>query len=145
MPLSVSNVEVLERSMEGRLCIISCTLTVGNEEILTHVLIDCRAPGISVMDEDFCSPSSDTTQSIERAMTSQENWWMAYCLSQYSTSCQRWDGNSTSQGTDTYVHYTARTVSNHPWNAFVTATWCPSSICFQFRYVWIPIGHYARP
>jgi len=47
------NVEVSEGSMEGNDSVITCTLTVNNQEIPTHVLIDCRATGIAFMDLDF--------------------------------------------------------------------------------------------
>jgi len=50
--LSVSKVEVLEGSMEGKHLVISCTLTVNNQEIPTHALIDCGATGIAFMDQD---------------------------------------------------------------------------------------------
>jgi len=51
--LSVSKVEVLEGSMEGKHLVITCSLTVNNQEIATHVLIDCGATGIAFMDQDF--------------------------------------------------------------------------------------------
>ena len=51
--LSVSKVEVLEGSMEGKHLVITCTLTVNNQKIPTHVLIDCGATGIAFMDQDF--------------------------------------------------------------------------------------------
>jgi len=51
--LSVSKVEVLEGSMEGKHLVITCTLTVNNQEIPTHALIDCTATGIAFMDQDF--------------------------------------------------------------------------------------------
>jgi hypothetical protein len=51
--LSVSKVEVLEGSMEGKHLVITCTLTVNNQEIPTHALIDCGATGIAFMDKDF--------------------------------------------------------------------------------------------
>jgi len=51
--LSVSKVEVLEGSMEGKHLVITCTLTVNDQEIPTHVLIDCGATGIAFMDQDF--------------------------------------------------------------------------------------------
>jgi predicted aspartyl protease len=51
--LSVSKVEVLEGSMEGKHLVITCTLTVNNQEITTHALIDCGATGIAFMDQDF--------------------------------------------------------------------------------------------
>ena len=55
--LSVSKVEVLEGSMEGKHSAITCTLTVNNQEILTHALINCGATGIAFMDQDFaCHP-----------------------------------------------------------------------------------------
>jgi hypothetical protein len=51
--LSVSKVEVLEGSMEGKHLVITCSLTVNNQEIPTHALIDCGATGIAFMDQDF--------------------------------------------------------------------------------------------
>jgi len=51
--LSVSKVEVLEGSTEGKHLVITCTLTVNNQEIPTHALIDCSATGIAFMDQDF--------------------------------------------------------------------------------------------
>jgi hypothetical protein len=51
--LSVSKVEVLERSLEGKHLVITCTLTMNNQEIPTHALIDCSAIGIAFMDKDF--------------------------------------------------------------------------------------------
>jgi hypothetical protein len=51
--LSVSKVEVLEGSMEGKYLVITCSLTVNNQEIPTHALIDGGATGIAFMDQDF--------------------------------------------------------------------------------------------
>jgi len=51
--LSVSKVEVLEGSMEGKYLVITCSLTMNNQEIPPHALIDCRAMGIAFMDQDF--------------------------------------------------------------------------------------------
>ena len=51
--LSVSKVEVLEGSMEGKHLVITCSLTVNNQEIPAHALIDCGATGIAFMDQDF--------------------------------------------------------------------------------------------
>jgi len=51
--LSVSKVEVLEGSMEGKHLVITCTLTVNNQEIPIHALIDCGANSIAFMDQDF--------------------------------------------------------------------------------------------
>ena len=51
--LSVSKVEVLEGSMECKHLVITCSLTVNNQEIATHILIDCDATGIAFMDQDF--------------------------------------------------------------------------------------------
>jgi len=39
--------------MEGKHLVITCTLTVNNQERPTHALIDCRATGIAYMDQDF--------------------------------------------------------------------------------------------
>jgi len=38
--LSVSKVEVLEGSMEGKHLVMTCSLIVNNQEIRTHALID---------------------------------------------------------------------------------------------------------
>jgi hypothetical protein len=46
-------VDVLERSTEETHLVITCTLTVPDQVIPTHALIDCRATGISFMDQDF--------------------------------------------------------------------------------------------
>jgi len=51
--LSFSEVEVLEGSMEGKHLVITCSLTVNNQEIPTHAPIDCGATGNAFMDEDF--------------------------------------------------------------------------------------------
>jgi hypothetical protein len=39
--------------MEAKHLVITCTLTVNNQEIPTHALIDCAATGIAFMDQDF--------------------------------------------------------------------------------------------
>jgi len=39
--------------MEGKHLVITCTLTVNDQEIPTHALIDCGATGIAFMDQDF--------------------------------------------------------------------------------------------
>jgi hypothetical protein len=39
--------------MEGKHLVITCSLTVNNQEIPTHALIDCGATGIAFMDQDF--------------------------------------------------------------------------------------------
>ena len=51
--LSVSKMEILEGSIEGKHLVITCTLTMNNQEISIHALIDCGATGIAFMDEDF--------------------------------------------------------------------------------------------
>jgi hypothetical protein len=51
--LSVSKVEVLEASMEGKHSVITCTLTVNNQEVPTHALIDCGATGIAFEHQDY--------------------------------------------------------------------------------------------
>jgi len=51
--LSVSKVEVLEGSMEGKHLATTGTLMVNNREIPTHALIDCWATGIAFMDQNF--------------------------------------------------------------------------------------------
>jgi hypothetical protein len=39
--------------MEGKDLVITCALTVNNQEIPTYARIDCRATGIGFMDPDF--------------------------------------------------------------------------------------------
>jgi len=51
--LSASKVEVLEGSMEAKQVVITCTVTLNNEEIPTQALIDCRATRIAFMDQDI--------------------------------------------------------------------------------------------
>jgi hypothetical protein len=38
--LSISRMEVLEGSLEGKHLVVTCSLTVNNQEIPTHALID---------------------------------------------------------------------------------------------------------
>ena len=63
--LAVSKVEVLEKSMEGKHLVITCTLTVNNQEIPTHALIDCRTTGIAYMDQDFARHHSIPLQELK--------------------------------------------------------------------------------
>lgn len=51
--LSLTKVEVLEGIIEGKHSVVTCTLTVNNEEIPTHALIYCGATGIILLEEDF--------------------------------------------------------------------------------------------
>ena len=45
--------EVLEGSTEGKHLVITCSLTVNNQEIATLALMDCRATRIACMVQDF--------------------------------------------------------------------------------------------
>lgn len=45
--------EIFEGSMQGKHSVITYTLTVQNQEIATHALIDCGATGIALMDNNF--------------------------------------------------------------------------------------------
>ena len=45
--------DVLEESIEGKHLVITCSLTIGDQVIQTHALIDCGATGIAFMDQDF--------------------------------------------------------------------------------------------
>ena len=49
----ISKVDVLEESMEGKHLVITCSLTIRDQVIQTHALIDCGATGIAFMDQDF--------------------------------------------------------------------------------------------
>jgi hypothetical protein len=53
LELSFRMVEVLEGSMEGKHLVITWTLTINNQEIPTHPLIDCGATGIAFKDHEF--------------------------------------------------------------------------------------------
>jgi len=64
--LSVSKVEVLEGSMEGKYLVITCTLTMNNQEIPTHALIDCGATGIAFSDQDFVCHHQIPLQELQR-------------------------------------------------------------------------------
>jgi hypothetical protein len=46
-------VEVLAGFMDGKHLVITCSLTVNNQEIPTHALIHCGATGIVCMDQVF--------------------------------------------------------------------------------------------
>jgi hypothetical protein len=46
-------VDVLEGSMEGKHLVITCSLTIRDQVIQTHALIDCGATGIAFIDQDF--------------------------------------------------------------------------------------------
>jgi hypothetical protein len=50
---SISKVDVLAGSMEGKHLVITCSLTIQDQVIQTHALIDCGATGIAFMDQDF--------------------------------------------------------------------------------------------
>jgi len=51
--VSISKVDLLEGSIEGKHLVITCSLTIHNQVTRTHALIDCRATGIAFMDQDF--------------------------------------------------------------------------------------------
>jgi len=66
-------VEVLEGSMEGKHLVITCTLTVNNQEIPTHALSDCGATGIAFMDQDFDHHYQIPLQELNNTMTGRSN------------------------------------------------------------------------
>jgi hypothetical protein len=45
--------DVLEGSMEGKHMVITCSLTIRDQVIQIHALIDCGATGIAFMVQDF--------------------------------------------------------------------------------------------
>jgi len=51
--LAVSKVEVSEGSMERKHSVITCTLTVNNQEMPTHALIECAATGVASVAQHF--------------------------------------------------------------------------------------------
>jgi hypothetical protein len=66
LQLSVSKVEVLEGSMEGKHLVITCSLTVNNQEIPMHALMDCGATGIVFMDQDFARHHQIPLQELKK-------------------------------------------------------------------------------
>jgi len=53
--ISVCKVKVLEGTMEGKHFVITCTLTVNDQDIPTHALIDSGATRIAFLAEDLAS------------------------------------------------------------------------------------------
>jgi len=49
---SVNKVDVSEESMDGKHLVITCSLTIRDQEIQTHALIHCGATGRGYMDQD---------------------------------------------------------------------------------------------
>jgi len=64
--LSVSKVEVLAGSMEGKHLVIICTLTVNNQVIPTHALIDCGATGMAFVYKDFACHHQKHLQELKK-------------------------------------------------------------------------------
>jgi hypothetical protein len=62
----LAKVEVLKGSMERKHLVITCTLTVNNQEIPTHALIDCGATGIAFMDYDFACHHQIPLQELKK-------------------------------------------------------------------------------
>jgi len=51
--------------MEGKDLVITCSLTVKNQEIPIHALIHCGATGIAFMDQDFARHHQITLQELK--------------------------------------------------------------------------------
>jgi len=51
--------------MEGKHLVITCTLTLNNQEIPRHALIDCGAAGIAFMDQHFAGHHRIPLQEIK--------------------------------------------------------------------------------
>jgi len=64
--LSVSKVEVLEGSLEGRHLVITSTLTVNNHAIPTHALMDCGATGIAFLNRDSARHHQISLQELKQ-------------------------------------------------------------------------------
>jgi hypothetical protein len=62
---SVSKVDVLEESMEGKDLVITCSLTIHDQVIQTHALIHSGAMGIVFMNEDFACHHEVPLQEIK--------------------------------------------------------------------------------
>jgi len=52
--------------MEGKHLVKTCTLTVNNQEIPTHPLIDCGATVIAFMDQDFARHHQIPLQELKK-------------------------------------------------------------------------------
>jgi len=58
-------VGALEGSIEGKHLVITCTLTMNNQEIPPHALIDCGATGIAFMDQDLARDHHKPCQELK--------------------------------------------------------------------------------
>jgi len=67
-------VEVLHGSMEGEHLVITCSLTVNNQEITSHSLIDCGATGIAFMDQDFACHHQIPLQEVNQKKQVEDNY-----------------------------------------------------------------------
>jgi hypothetical protein len=51
--------------MEGEHLVITCTLTMNNQKIPTHALIDCGVTGVGLMDPSFARHHQITGQELK--------------------------------------------------------------------------------
>jgi len=51
--------------MEGKLLVKTCTLSVNEHKLSTHVLIDCAATGNAFIDQDFVCPHHIPNQELK--------------------------------------------------------------------------------
>jgi hypothetical protein len=64
--LSVSKMEVLEVSTEGKHFVITFTLTINNKTIPTAALSECGPSGIAFMDQDFAHHHQIPLQKLQQ-------------------------------------------------------------------------------
>jgi hypothetical protein len=82
---SVSKVKIAEESMERKHFIIICSLTIEDQVIPTHALIDCGATGISFMDQDFAHYHQVLLRELNETKIGRGNQRKNYRLRRYYT------------------------------------------------------------
>ena len=90
--------------MEEKHLPLTCTLTVNNQEILTHALINCGSYRHCIYALWFCSPSANTAPRGESEASSRGHRRKTYRIKGYHTCCKGGDDDSRSRETATYVH-----------------------------------------
>jgi predicted aspartyl protease len=53
--MTVKDIPIEERSIDGNHLIVMCTLSLNSKEIPSHTLIDCGVTGYVFIDQDFAN------------------------------------------------------------------------------------------
>ena len=125
--------------MEGKHLVITCTLTVNNEKIPTHALINCGATGIAFMDQYFARHHQMPLQELKE-----------------KRQIEVIDVRPIESGDITHVAKFGMMIQDHKEQLpmcvtklghypivlgipSVTIAWCCSTICIHYRYFRITI------